>query len=522
MLFRHTHHTLRPVSDSPHTYRLWPIISGLLVAALVFWILPVTDNPEAGLHALSHQARWVAAIGSLMAFWWMTEALPIEVTGLVPVVAFPLTGAVTFDQAASPYADKIIFLFLGGMFLGQAMEVWGLHKRFALSTISIFGSRPSRLIGAFLLATALISMVVSNTAATIMMLPIGASVASWVKAQLADDHSEGAHRCRTLLGPAIVLAIAFGASIGGVGTVIGTPPVAQFAAFSSANGKEVTFTSWLFMGVPTLIVVLPLAWFILTKVAMRIPLDDVPGVQAKLREQLKGLGTMVPGEWGVLIIFSLAALCWISSRWLKVDDAVIAIFAAIFLFIIPIVRRHEVHSHADPSIPPHVPRGTTRRPILVWREAERVPWGILILFGGGLSLANAIKVTGVDQFIASYADGLEGVPLLPLLWIIALVTIILTEFTSNTALVAAALPIASAVAQRLDIPPAAILVTVTLTASLGFMLPAGTAPNALAFASGHVTMRQMMKAGLWLDVSCAFIVPLLVLSAMKLNILPGM
>jgi len=461
-----------------------------------------------------------------MAFWWMTEALPIEVTGLVPIVAFPLSGATTFDQAAIPYADKIIFLFLGGMFLGQAMEVWGLHKRFALSTISIFGSRPSRLIGAFLLATALISMMVSNTAATIMMLPIGASVASWVKSQLANDNSDGAHRCKTLLGPAIVLAIAFGASIGGVGTVIGTPPVAQFASFSNNNGKPVTFTSWLLMGVPTLIVVLPLAWFILTKVAMRIPLKDVPGVQAKLREQLKTLGAMSHGEWGILIVFSLAAICWIFSRWLNVDDAVIAIIAAIVLFIIPIIHRHIDHTHTDPSVSPATPNATphatTRRPLLVWREAQRVPWGILILFGGGLSLANAIKLTGVDQFIASYADGLVGVPLLPFLWIIALVTIILTEFTSNTALVAAALPVAGAIAVRLDIPPAAILVTVTLTASLGFMLPAGTAPNALAFASGHVTMRQMMKAGLWLDVSCAFITPLLVLGAMKLKILPGM
>lgn len=514
------------MSEQQSPYRIWPIITGLLLAAAAWWFLPVVTS--AGGAGLSEAGRAVACIGVLMAVWWMTEALPIEITGLVPLAAFPLLGAVSIEHAAAAYADKIIFLFLGGMLLGQAMEVWGLHKRFALSTIAFFGSRPSRLVGAFLFSTAAVSMFVSNTAATIMMLPIGASVATWVKGHLKDDFSEGAHKCRAVLGPSIVLAIAFGASIGGVGTVIGTPPIAQFAAFMKGVSHEVTFVEWLKIGLPTLALVLPLAWLVLTQVVFRIPLRDVPGVRQELRGELRALGRMSQAEWAVLVIFGSAAACWVGSRWLEVDDSVIAIAAAVLLFAVPVRDTTRSAGMMNPPVPIQagieVPAANARgnRALLTWREAERVPWGILLLFGGGLSLAAAIKETKVDLYIAQMADGLTGVPLLPLLWLIALVTIVLTEFTSNTALVAAGLPVAAAIAGRLDIPPAAILVTVALTASLGFMLPAGTAPNALVFASGHVTMRQMMKAGFLLDLSCAFFVPLLVIAAMKLGVLPGL
>ena len=474
-----------------------PLLIGLLAAAAAWFLLPHL-SPE-----LSEPGRAVASIAILMAIWWMTEALPIEVTGLIPLAAFPLSGALKVEAAAAPYADKIIWLFLGGMLLGHAMEVWGLHKRFALSIILLLGSTPSRLVGAFLIATSFISMFVSNTAATIMMLPIGTSVALWINTHLTED-SPAAHRCRTLIGPAIVLAIAFGASIGGVGTVIGTPPVAQYAAFMKSISHEVSFNEWLKIGIPTLLLVIPITWFVLTRIVFHFPFAEIPGVRDEIRRELAELGPMHRGEFLVLLIFASAATCWVLSRQLGVDDTVIAITAAILLFICT----------APDS------KGTSR-PLLTWKEAEGIPWGILLLFGGGLSLAAAIKATGVDLAIARSADGLSGMSLLPILWIIAFATILLTEFTSNTALVAAGLPVGAAIAQRLDIPPAAILVTITLTASLGFMLPGGTAPNALVFASGQVTMRQMMKAGFLLDVACAALVPLLVMTLLHFNLLPG-
>lgn len=464
-------------------------------------------------HGWTPEARRVAAVGALMASWWMTEALPIEATGLLPIALFPLLSIAPLDKAAAPYADKIIFLFLGGMLLGQTMERWNLHTRFSLRVISLLGASPSRLIGAFLLAAALLSMWVSNTAATVMMLPIGASVASWVREQRRAAASPDGHtasdRLDDELGAAIVLAIAFGASIGGVGSIIGTPPIAQFAAYVNRladqnGGDRVTFFTWLRLGLPTLLIMLPAAWFVLSRMAFRFPREESGDIRPRMRQMLTSLGPMSAPQYLTLAVFAGAAILWVGGHWLEIEDSVIAIGAAILLFIIPV---------RDGDGP--------RRSLLTWREAERIPWGVLLLFGGGLSLAQAIKSTGVDALIAAGADGLAGLPLLPLLWIIALVTIILTEFTSNTALVAAGLPVAEAVASRLGVPGAAVLVTMTLTASLGFMLPAGTAPNALIFASGRVSMKQMMRAGFRLDVLAAVLVPLLVLGALRAGFLPG-
>lgn len=489
--------------SSPRPWRPWPVIVAVVASILAWWFLPA--------EGLSTEGRLVAAVAVLMGVLWMTEALPIEVTGLVPLAAFPLLGARTMSEAAAPYSDRIIFFFLGGMLLGAAMERWGLHRRFALAAIGLLGSRPSRLVGAFLFATAAVSMVVSNTAATVMMLPIGASVVGWVLAELEGDTSRPADLCRARLGPAVVLAIAYGASIGGTGTVIGTPPIAQFAGFMQRQGAEVSFFDWLKMGVPTLLVVLPITWFVLTQVVFRIPLKDVAGVKEHIHQQRTAIGRITRPELAVLIVFTAAACLWISSRWLKLDDATIAVAAAIALFIIPVRDAVATPGHAAPA----------RRTILTWNEGRKVPWGILLLFGGGLSLADAIQATGVDAYIAAAADGLAGMNLLFILWIIAFTTIFLTEFTSNTALVAAGLPVALAVAGRLDAPPSAILVTMTLSACLAFMLPAGTAPNALVFASGHVSMRNMMAAGIWLNIACALAIPLLVILAMHAGFLPG-
>jgi sodium-dependent dicarboxylate transporter 2/3/5 len=472
------------------------LVTGLLLAAATWFLLPDSLAPD---------ARTVAAIAVLMATWWMTEALPIEATGLVPLVAFPLLKVMKVEEAAAPYAGDIIFLFLGGMLLGLAMEVWGLHRRFALAVISMLGTRPSSLIAGFLFASACLSMFVSNAATTVMMLPIGVSVVKWVRDALGDSLTSDEGLSLQRLGPGIVLAIAFGASIGGVGTVIGTPPIAQYAAHSKLSGREFSFVEWLPLGLPAALLMIMIAWVVLTKVIFRIslPARVLATVGDKLRAERAGAGTISTGQLLVFLVFSSAALLWVFSQMLGVKDSVIAIGAALMLFILGARQKGVL------------------RPLLTWKEAERAPWGILLLFGGGLSLAEAIKRSGLDSFIAQGADSLAGVPLLPLLWIISLVTIILTEFTSNTALVAAGLPVGEAMAQRLGIPPGVLLTTITLTASLGFMLPAGTAPNAIVFASGQVTMRQMMKAGFLLDLSCALLVPPLVLTVHHLGLLPG-
>lgn len=505
----HAHRSLRST--------LACVIAGPLAGIITWWLL----QDAVASQAISQVAARVAGVAVLMGIWWITEAVTIEVTGLVPLVAFPMLETSSFAAAANPYASAIIFLFLGGMVLGKALEVWHLHTRFALGVLTLFGSKPSSLVMGFLAASAFVSMWVSNTAATVMMLPIGVSVVGMLAAARAghatpadaDSAPQPPSTSPSVPSPhqdpfaiAIVLAIAFGASIGGVGTIIGTPPVSLYASFvERTTGTPVTFTQWLIIGVPTLLAIVPLCGVVLTRIAFRVSRERVPVLGRIVSERLAQLGPMNTPQRLLLVIFALAALGWITSTWTKVPDAVIAIAAAIALFVVPAFA----------------PSGNPRA-LLTWREAERIPWGVLLLFGGGLSLAEAIDVSGLDDALANLGLGLDGIPLFLILLIIALVTIILTEFSNNTALVAAALPIGQSLAPALGVPPAVLLVTITLTASLGFAMPGGTAPNALAYSSGMVPMRSMVRAGLILDALVAIVVPVLVYAAYAMNILPGM
>lgn len=498
--------------DQRGVVKVFCMLLGVAAALAAYALLP---GASAGL---SPEGRIVASVGVLMATWWMTEAIPLEITGLVPLAALPLLGVASLKDVAGAYADDIIYLFLGGMMLGAAMERWGVHRRLALAMLSLIGTSPSRLVAGFLVTSGFLSMWVSNTAATVMMLPIGASVAAVVSAGLEQAAGVEAKRVANV-GPCLVLAIAFGATIGGVGTVIGTPPVAQYAAYAHrVYGHEVTFLSWLGIGLPVLAVVLPATWFVLARVALPVPRGEVPGVAEAIRGQRAALGRWTRGEALTVAVFGAAALAWIlvpllrglrgadGERLLpfleKASDGVIAIGATLALFVIPV-------------------RAREGRCILSWREAHQIPWGVLLLFGGGLSLAAMLSATGVDKFIAAQAGPLSSWPTFAVLLAFSVAAIILTEFTSNTALVAAALPVAGAVSEKFGLPPAVLLTTVTLSASLGFMLPGGTAPNALAFASGRVTMRQMMRGGLLLDVMCGVGSPMAVWAAWKLGVLPG-
>ena len=477
------------------------IIAGPLAAIAVFALL--------GSAGLTPEGRIVAAVGVLMMVWWISEALPIAVTGLVPMaIMAPLLGLSRSEYVAfaAPYADPIIALFLGGMMLGKAMERWQLHRRIALGVIAAVGSSPTRLVAGFLIATGFLSLWVSNTAATVMMLPIGASVALIIVARLRESTDARASRVASAVGPALVLAIAYGASIGGVGTLIGTPPIAQYAGFSRERlGVEISFLAWAKLGFPVVAIMLFAAWVVLSRIAFRLSVGRVEGVGEYLEDERRALGRLGAGEWGVLGVFLLACVGWITSSLTGLPDASVAMLAALLLFIVPARET-----------------GTTAwRPLLTWKEAVTIPWGVLLLFGGGLALAKAIETYGVDDAIASLASGLGGAPLFVVLFAVAAVSLILTEFASNTALVAIALPIGAAIAPALGVPAPVLLVTITLAASLGFAMPAGTAPNALVFASGLVRMRDMVRAGLWLDLVAAFFVPAVVLLAMKLGVLPG-
>lgn len=470
--------------------RLALIISGPILAAITYTLLGATS--------LEHAPRAVAGIGVWMGLWWITEAAPLEITGILPLVFFPILRVSKVEAAAAPYANFLVFLLLGGTLLAAAMERWRLHTRLALTLMSVVGARPAALVGGFLAVAAFISMWVSNTATTAMLLPVTISVAAVV-----DSQGRMSQRERREFGAALLLAITYGASIGGVGTLVGTPPTAQLAAHLRDHlNIPITFLQWMKIGVPMVVLFVPVAWFVLTRLAFRISGGEVEGVRDVIREERARLGPMHSAEWRTLAVFVLTIAAWLTGQWIKVNDAVIVMAAVLLLALIP-------------------SGGVGSEPLLTWKTASRVPWGIWLLFGGGLSLADGIEKSGLAQAIAHSGEGLAGHSVLAVLVIVSIGAVFLTEFSNNTALVAMGIPIVSAIGKALGLPVPLLLVTLTLSASLGFMLPAGTAGNALVFQTGRVSVRQMMKAGLLLDILSALFVPLFVYAAWKAGALPG-
>jgi len=487
---------------------------GPVLALLVYWLIP-------GGEGLSHGGRATAAVAVLMTVWWLSEVIPLEVAGLMPLVLLPALGVMDVKRVAVSYADPIILLFLGGMLLGQGLERWGLHRRLGLGAVAILGSSPTRLVGAILGATAFMSMWVSNTAAAVMMLPIATSVVAAVKSEAG----EGDAKLVRNLGIAAVLAVAYGASIGGVGTLIGTPPTAQLAAFVSeryGEAEALSFAQWLVVGVPVVVLCSVAAWVLLTRVLYPIRGGNLGAVHGQLMERRRGLGPMRASEWRVLVIFGVTAVAWIvvpllakveplrglfhweqgPQKWMRASDTGIAIAGALLLFIVPA-------------------GGGERRPLLTWEEGARVPWGVLLLFGGGLALAQAIEVTGFDKYLAGMGGMLSGWPTPAIIGFVAVTAPFLSEVTSNTAQTAVMLPVGAALAQTLGVGAGVVLVPGVLGASLAFMLPGGTPPNAIVFSSRMVTIRQMAWAGLWVNLACAVVVVGVVLGLRAVGWLPG-
>ncbi|MGH7638569.1 MAG: SLC13 family permease, partial [Gemmatimonadaceae bacterium] len=413
----------------------------------------------------------------LMVIWWVTEAAPIAATALLPLALLPVFGVMNIGAAAAPYANPVIYLFFGGFVLATAFERSGLHRRLALRLLTLVGTRPDRVIGGFMLTGGFISMWVSNTAATLMLLPLATSV-------LRKGPAEGAPA--SAFEKALLLSIAYAATIGGFGTLIGSPPNALLAGFLTQNhGIRIRFVDYMLIGVPIVIVALPIAWFLLTRVVFRVPRDQSIVDPDALREQRRALGPMSRAEKFVAVVGMLTALSWMSQPliarvWPAISEAGISVLCALALLLVPIDSR-----------------GTRA---ITWEEAERIPWGVLVLFGGGLSLAAAIQQGGLAAWITQSVGGLRALP--PLVLILLVITIItfLTEFTSNTATAAAFLPVASSLAVAAGMNPLVLLVGAGLAASNGFMLPVGTPPNAIAFSTRRLTVPEMARAGLLIDV----------------------
>jgi sodium-dependent dicarboxylate transporter 2/3/5 len=453
--------------------RLAALVAGPLVA-LVILLLP----PPA---AMAPDAWKLVSLASWMVVWWLGEAVPIPATALLPIPLMPLYGIGTIGPVAANYANPLVFLFLGGFLLAAAMQRWGLHRRIALEIVRFVGTSPGGIIAGFMLATAFLSMWISNTATTIMMFAVGLSVIEFVARKVTDERT--VHH----FGVALMLGIAYAASIGGVGTLIGTPPNALLASFlASTYDIEIDFFTWMLIGMPVVIVMLPVAWLLLTQVIFPTRHLDLGGAGTVIADELQGLGAMSKGEKVVAVVFGCAALGWIFRSqivWLTglpLDDTMIALIAALVLFAWPISRGQGQFA-------------------LGWEDARHVPWGVLLLFGGGLALAAGFKDTGLAEWIGNAVGGLD-IGTWTLVFVVAAAIVYLTEITSNTASTATFLPILGAVAVGLGLDPRLLAIPVALGASMAFMMPVATPPNAIVFSYEKMQLRDMVVAGFWLNI----------------------
>ena len=525
------------------------LIAGPVLALLLYSQLPGAYPNSAGEQvAFSSAGRATMALAAWMAVWWMTEAVELYATALLPLVALPMAGASAVRDAAAPYAHELIFLFMGGFLIALAMRRWGLHRRLALRALRAAGDHPAGIVACFMGVTAFFSMWVSNTATAVMMLPIALSIIGLVEQvepgsvgvsggaggtgnggagnDGAGNGSAGnggasggvgngsagnggaGTKTRPHFALCLLLGIAYAASIGGIGTIIGTPPNVFLASFiQSSLGEEISFVRWMGVGLPLVAVFLPLTWLMLTRVLYPVRGVRIEGSREVTEKAYRDLGAMSRGERVVLAVFLLAALSWIARPLLVqvqiggihplagLSDPVIAMVAALALFVVPVDVKRRVF-------------------VMNWETAVKLPWGILLLFGGGLSLAAAIRANGVGEYIGHQLAFLSGIPTLLLVMAVIALVIFLTELTSNTATTATFIPILAALSPVFDLHPYMLIVPAAIAASCAFMLPVATPPNAIIFGSGHVTIQQMIRAGFWLNLTGVVLITLLVYTVM--------
>ncbi len=451
---------------------------GRVLGPTVFVVMLLLPPPE-GLEP----AAWrVAAAALLLAIFWLSEALPVAATALLPLALFPLLGVAPIQQAASPYANPLVFLFLGGFIIGLAIQRSNLHRRIALTVLKRVGAREDLQIGGFIAATAALSMWVSNTATAVMMLPVALSI-------IPRDADGSIEPAKAGFATALLLSVAYAANVGGVATLIGTPPNALLAGFMlETYDVEIGFAQWLLIGLPVSGIMLVLCWLLLTRWLYRVDRDELPEARTAITEALRAMGPPSIAEKRVGMVFALTAVLWITrpllTNWfpgLLLSDTGIAIACALLLFVIP--------------------SGTGRGEYLMtWRYAERLPWGVLLLFGGGLSLAAAVSDSGLAAGIGAALQGLDAWPTIMLVVVVATLIVLLTELTSNIATSATFLPIVAALAVSIGADPLLLSVPAIVAASFAFMLPVATPPNAIVFSSGAISIPQMVRAGIWLNV----------------------
>ena len=466
---------------------------GLLLGPAMAMLMLAVTPPE----GLSQEGWRTAAMGVLMAIWWATEAVPIAVTALTPIVAFPLLGIASIQDTTAPYANKVIYLFLGGFIVAYAMQRWNLHRRIALNVLRIAGGNGRSLIGGFMLASGLLSMWVMNTSTTMMLLPIAVSIITVIHKTVGTLDDRG----RLDFQYALLLGVAYGATIGGMATLVGTAPNAIMAAFMLDNyGTEISFANWMRVGLPLSLMMLPLAWLALTRLVFKVDFVTSEEGRAELTRLREEMGNITTPEFRVLIVFLLMAAAWISRPLLtqipgleSLDDSGIAMAGAVLLFLIP--------------------SGDEKDKLLLrWQYAERLPWSVLILFGGGLTLARAVTRTGLAEWLGGALQAIGALPLAVVVIVAAAMIIFLTELTSNIATTATFLPVVGAIAIESGFNPIVLTVPVTLAASCAFMLPVATPPNAIVFGSGLLKIPRMARAGFALNLIGIALVSLVALT----------
>ena len=461
---------------------------GLISGPLSFILILYFFNPE----GLNPQANAILASTIWIAIWWITEAIPIAVTALLPIILFPLTGGLGLTETTASFGHKYIFLYIGGFIIAIAMEKWNLHRRIALNVINIIGVNVEKIILGFMIATAFLSMWISNTATSVMMLPIAIAIVTQLK-----DNPDTIEDENLNFGKVLMLAIAYSASLGGVATLIGTPPNLILAGVVEETfGYEITFAQWFQFGFPISTVLLFLCWKYLTNFAFKFKQKTFPGGRAEISRQLNALGKISYEEKLVAGVFTLTAFAWISRSFLLqpvvpgIDDTIIAMIGAIIIFLLPAKNK--------------------KRSLLKWDEAVKLPWGILLLFGGGMALAAGFKDSGFALWIGNQMTLLDGVSLILLVFILISSVNFLTEITSNLATTAMLLPILYPMSMTIDVHPFILMVSATVAASCAFMLPVATPPNAVVFGSGYLRIPDMVRVGIWMNILSIILLTLFV------------
>jgi len=457
---------------------------GLFAGPISFFIILYFID----LEGLSPSGKSVLASASWMAIWWITEAVPLAITALLPLILFTLTGALPMKTTASPFSHPYIFLYLGGFFIAIAIEKWNLHKRMALGIIKAIGTNMIFIILGFMVGTAFLSMWISNTAAAVMILPVGMAIIKQLK-----DNSETVTQEQENFGKALMLSIAYAASIGGVATLIGTPPNLILAGVVKESfGITITFKDWFVFGFPFSVLMLFICWYYLTHIAYRFKQKAFPGGRKEIQNQLKSLGKISNNELKVLVVFVGTAFAWISKSFLlvkiipEIDDTVIALVGGSILFLLPANKK-------------------TKERLLSWGDMGKIPWDIILLFGGGMALAAGFEESGLAEWIGSQFSNLAGLHLFLLMLLIIASVNFLTEFTSNLATTAMLLPVLISIAASAGVPANFLMIGATIAASCAFMLPVATPPNAIVFGAGHLKISEMVKAGFGLNIVSIFL-----------------